>query len=149
MGCYIHLHVISVISYPQDPDSWPLTPTLNHHGICHQAASREAHIGGSFYGWNGGIEGHETRQVGSTQAQAWRNSTGEAPAIPAPWKYVDVSENSGFSPQIIHFNRVFHYKPSILGYPYFWKHLYDEYWRICIMNFTSQSSSSPASSTAG
>ena len=25
-------------------------------------------------------------------------------------------------PQIIHFNRVFHYKPSILGYPYFWKH---------------------------
>ena len=27
-------------------------------------------------------------------------------------------------PQIIHFNRVFHYKPSILGYPYFWKHPY-------------------------
>ena len=30
-----------------------------------------------------------------------------------------------WSPQIIHFNRVFHYKPSILGYPYsnyFWKH---------------------------
>ena len=25
-------------------------------------------------------------------------------------------------PQIIHLNRVFHYKPSILGYPYFWKH---------------------------
>ena len=25
-------------------------------------------------------------------------------------------------PQIIHFNRVFHCKPSILGYPYFWKH---------------------------
>ena len=25
-------------------------------------------------------------------------------------------------PQIINFNRVFHYKPSILGYPYFWKH---------------------------
>ena len=36
---------------------------------------------------------------------------------------MDVSENSGFSPQIIHFNRVFHYKPSILGYPYFRKHL--------------------------
>ena len=33
-----------------------------------------------------------------------------------------VSENSGFSPQIIHFNRVFHYKPSILGYHYSWKH---------------------------
>ena len=25
-------------------------------------------------------------------------------------------------PQIIHFNRVFHYKPSILGTPIFWKH---------------------------
>ena len=22
----------------------------------------------------------------------------------------------------IHFNRVFYYKPSVLGYPYFWKH---------------------------
>ena len=27
-------------------------------------------------------------------------------------------------PQIIQFNRVFHYKPSILGYSYFWKHPY-------------------------
>ena len=26
--------------------------------------------------------------------------------------------------QIIHFNRVFHYTPSILGYHYFWKHPY-------------------------
>ena len=32
----------------------------------------------------------------------------------------------GFSPHIIHFNKVFHYKPSILGYPYFWKHPNDE-----------------------
>ena len=31
----------------------------------------------------------------------------------------DVSENSVFSPQIIHFNKVFHYKPSILGVPLF------------------------------
>ena len=28
----------------------------------------------------------------------------------------------GKNPQIIHFNRVFPYKPSILGYHYFWKH---------------------------
>ena len=28
------------------------------------------------------------------------------------------------TPQIIHFKRVFHYKPSILGYPNFWKHPY-------------------------
>ena len=33
-----------------------------------------------------------------------------------------VSKNRGKTPQIIHFNRVFHYKPSILGYHYFWKH---------------------------
>ena len=38
--------------------------------------------------------------------------------------HMDVSKNRGVSPQIIHFNRVFHYKPSILGYPYFWKHPY-------------------------
>ena len=35
-----------------------------------------------------------------------------------------VSKNSGFPPQIIHFNRVFHYKSSLLGCPYFWKHPY-------------------------
>ena len=34
---------------------------------------------------------------------------------------LDVSENSG-TPKSSHFNRVFHYKPSILGFPYFWKH---------------------------
>jgi len=34
-----------------------------------------------------------------------------------------VSENSG-TPQIIHLNRVFHFKPYILGYPYFWKHIF-------------------------
>ena len=39
--------------------------------------------------------------------------------------YMGVSENSGFYPQIIQFNRVFHYKPSILGYLYFWKHPYE------------------------
>ena len=34
-------------------------------------------------------------------------------------------KNSGFSPQIIHFNRVFHYfHPPFWGYPYFWKHPY-------------------------
>ena len=36
---------------------------------------------------------------------------------------MSVSVNGG-NPQIIHFNRVFHYKPSNLGYPYFWKHSY-------------------------
>ena len=37
--------------------------------------------------------------------------------------YMGVSTNNDTS-QIIHFNRVFHYKPSILGYPYIWKHPY-------------------------
>ena len=47
------------------------------------------------------------------------------PAAPAAAaQHMGVSKNSGFSPQIIHFNRIFHYKPSILGYPYFWKHPY-------------------------
>ena len=45
-----------------------------------------------------------------------------------PWKfqkelYMGVSKNMG-APQIIHSNRVFHYKPFILGFPYFWKHPY-------------------------
>ena len=38
-------------------------------------------------------------------------------------KCMGVSENSG-TPKSSHFNRVFHYKPSILGFPYFWKHPY-------------------------
>ncbi len=39
--------------------------------------------------------------------------------------YMGVSKYRGVKPpQIIHFNRVFHYKPSILGYHYFWKHPY-------------------------
>ena len=49
--------------------------------------------------------------------------------------HMDVSENRG-SPQIIHFNRVFHYKPSILGYPYFWKHPYTSSWEKYIRRHT-------------
>ena len=41
---------------------------------------------------------------------------------------MDVSENRGFSPQIIHFNRVFHYfHHPFWGFShYFWKHIYDK-----------------------
>ena len=41
-----------------------------------------------------------------------------------------VSKNNGKTPQIIHFNRVFHYKPSILGgvTPIFWKDPYLAKW---------------------
>ena len=34
------------------------------------------------------------------------------------WGWYGCFQNRGY-PQIIHFSRVFHYKPSILGYPYF------------------------------
>ena len=34
----------------------------------------------------------------------------------------------GKPPQIIHFYRVFHYKPSIFGYPFFWKHPFFQLW---------------------
>ena len=48
-------------------------------------------------------------------------------------------------PQIIHFNRGFHYKPSILGYPYFWKHqisllyvlLCSHKWQVLILKIKS------------
>ena len=40
--------------------------------------------------------------------------------------HMDVSENDG-TPKSSIFNRVFHYKPSIWGYPYFWKHPYESY----------------------
>ena len=46
---------------------------------------------------------------------------------------MDVSENSG-TLKIIHFIRVFHYKPSILGYPYFWKHPYICTWQDLLSN---------------
>ena len=39
------------------------------------------------------------------------------------FRHIGVSENRGI-PQIIHFKKVFHYKPSILGYLYFRKHPY-------------------------
>ncbi len=45
--------------------------------------------------------------------------------------YVGVSKNKGVSPQIMNFSRVFHYKPSMLGYPYFWKHLCFFTCRVC------------------
>ena len=42
-----------------------------------------------------------------------------------PGVYLDVSKNRGGPPKSSHFNRVFHYKPSILGKPYLWQHLFD------------------------
>ena len=43
-------------------------------------------------------------------------------------RYMGVSKNRGTSKSSIlnHFNRVFPFKPSILGYHYFWKHPYSD-----------------------
>ena len=45
--------------------------------------------------------------------------------IPHPTRYHQIFSYSYGCFQIIHFNRVFHHKPSIFGYPYFWKHPYN------------------------
>ena len=47
-----------------------------------------------------------------------RNGKKTEPGSLSIWMFPKIWEK----PQIIHFNSVFHYKPSILGYPYFWKH---------------------------
>ena len=73
---------------------------------------------------------------GSQQLRAWKEGLKVAgwSLFDIGWYTSrDVSENSGKTPQIIHFNRVFHYKPSILGYHYFLKRLYRD-----VQNFPSQ-----------
>ena len=50
-------------------------------------------------------------------------------------------------PRIIHFNRVFHYKPSILGYPYFWKHPFS--WEKNHLFFKLRKGSSPSLRSVG
>ena len=63
------------------------------------------------------------------------------------WSIWMFPENSGFSPQIIHFNRVFYYKPSILGYPYFWKHPYYLHLGKRTEEFTQPSKGTPPTTT--
>ena len=41
----------------------------------------------------------------------------------------------GFPPKSP-FNKVFHYKPSIVGYPYFWKHPYENEMGTCLASLT-------------
>ena len=73
----------------------------------------------------------------------------------AVWRiflHMGVSKNRG-TPKSSHFNRRFHYKPSILGYPYFWKHPYPnkqpdffpvawffkDKWEVCFLGCKSSS----------
>ena len=51
--------------------------------------------------------------------------------------YMGVSENSG-TPKSSISNRVFHYKPSILGYLYFWKHPHIPPVMVMMVIFVSQ-----------
>ena len=67
-------------------------------------------------------EGSGSRQRGCSRVRCFDAAFGSFLGLECAQLYVDVSENRGISPQIIHFNMVFHYKPSILGYHYFWKH---------------------------
>ena len=101
-----------------------------------------------FFGWRKKTNGFSkdsrplfdrvfpANHMGGWRTSIYSDSASDAfrrQAITSPrrtWKiHLDVSKNSGFSPQIIHFNRAFHYKPSILGCsPYFWKHPFIQKW---------------------
>ena len=89
--------------------SKPRSPILLAHPIAGGASRR---LG--FDCWS------RTWQV-SSYDRNWRQVWGEETKMTL--KNVGVSKNSGTgTPKIIHFNRDFHDKSSILGYPYFWKH---------------------------
>ncbi len=60
---------------------------------------------------------------GVAMSNAWTVASLKNAADTISVNEMGVSKNNG-TPKIIHVNRVFHYKPSMLGYPYFWKHLY-------------------------
>ena len=55
----------------------------------------------------------ETRRLFHALSTAFAGSQNEEISLDIE---MDVSENSGFPPLIIHFNKVFHSKPSILGF---------------------------------
>ncbi len=71
-----------------------------------------------------GYASRKTRRPRTPLVGWWRKRQQPVDGI-----HMDVSKNRGGwkPPQIIHFNRVFHYKLSILGYPNFWKHPYLEW----------------------
>ena len=76
---------------------------------CHSPAIVEGSFADSslFFRRSCDYEIHKLEQAGGV-LEMFKNG-------PYCRNFLNVSENRGFSPQIIHFNRVFHYKPSILG----------------------------------
>ena len=71
------------------------------------------------------------RQIGSVLPRAstktWQNKSFET----TTYIYIYRCFQQSWYPQIIHVNRGFRYKPSILGYPYFWKHPYIYIYILC------------------
>ena len=65
---------------------------------------------------------HLSPQI-SKPKESQQNTPEDPSTIVPEKKYMGVSKNNG-TPKSSHFNRVFPYKPSILGYPYFWNHPY-------------------------
>ena len=82
-----------------------------------------------FYSDLGQIPSGQLDALGKTQIiLGWHRPRKSFQSFSVQLPYLDlldmgVSKNRG-APQIIHFNRVFPYKPSILGYHHFWKHPY-------------------------
>ena len=102
-------------------NSCPKIPKLYHHPGGRKKSSGKANSSGWIRRaiWKNLLESH----IEQCHSRAWR--------VYHPWRAHHRSSSlkwklaGGFLkwwyPQIIHFNWVFHYKPSILGYPYFWK----------------------------
>ena len=92
--------------------------------------SEKAGVGG-WLNWCGGWFGEDvgglTPKIFPGGGWHWGGGT-----LRYPWYihvnnvYMDVSKNSG-TPKSSILIRVVHYKPSILGSPYFWKHPYRDY----------------------
>ena len=56
--------------------------------------------------------------LGAAETKTYQGWGGGGP-LQSEFHTYGVFPKIGVNPQIIHFNRVFHSKPSILGYPYF------------------------------
>ena len=67
--------------------------------------------------------GHQEARRRSKKCRAFfkQKAIGKYQTILKIWMFPKIV---GFTPKSSHFNRVFHYKPSILGYHHFKKHLY-------------------------
>ena len=108
---FIKIHVFS--SYGS---SHPRQKTYEHLGPKMVEGTNQKPNRASYRIWRDGLAECETFDTssGATIQGFNTHNTVDGSEI-----HRDVSANSGFSPQIIHYNRVFHYKPSIFGYHLF------------------------------